>query len=95
MANKTKIDYNGLDIGTLTSIKLAEDHKHVIATAAMNPKTKEFLVKDTKFWVVKPRMSGLEHHRAGHFDFGKLTSACRSANRRKANVISPRSNRRR
>jgi paraquat-inducible protein B len=59
VANKTKIDYNGLDIGTVTSIKLAEDHKHVIATAAMHPKTKEFLVKDLKFWVVKPRMSGL------------------------------------
>ena len=59
VANKTKIDYNGLDIGTVTSIKLAADHKHVIATAAMHPKTKEFLVKDVKFWVVKPRMSGL------------------------------------
>ena len=59
VANKTKVNYNGLDIGTLTSIKLAEDHKHVIATAAMHPKTKEFLVKDAKFWVVKPRMSGL------------------------------------
>jgi paraquat-inducible protein B len=59
VANKTKINYNGLDVGTLTSIRLAEDHKHVIATAAMHPKAKEFLVKDLKFWVVKPRMSGL------------------------------------
>jgi paraquat-inducible protein B len=59
VANKTKVNYNGLDIGTLTSVKLAEDHKHVIATAAMSPKSEEFLVKDAKFWVVKPRMSGL------------------------------------
>lgn len=59
VANKTKINYNGLDVGTLTSIKLMEDHKHVIATAAMHPKSEEFLVKDAKFWVVKPRMSGL------------------------------------
>ena len=58
-ANKTKVNYNGLNIGTLTAIKLADDHKHVIATAQMNPKSKEFLVKDAKFWVVKPRMSGL------------------------------------
>ena len=58
-ANKTKINYNGLEVGTLTSIKLMDDHKHVIATAAMSPKSEEFLVKDTKFWVVKPRMSGL------------------------------------
>jgi paraquat-inducible protein B len=58
-ANKTKIDYNGLEVGTLKSIKLMDDHKHVIATAEMSPKAKDFLVKDTKFWVVKPRVSGL------------------------------------
>jgi paraquat-inducible protein B len=58
-ANKTKISYNGLEVGTITGIKLADDHQHVIATARMNPKTKPFLCKDTKFWVVKPRMSGL------------------------------------
>jgi paraquat-inducible protein B len=58
-ANKTKINYNGLDVGTLATIKLSDDHQHVIATAQMSPKAKDFLVKDTKFWVVKPRMSGL------------------------------------
>jgi paraquat-inducible protein B len=58
-ANKTKIEYDGLTIGTLTSIKFAPDHKQVIATAEMSPKAKDFLVKDMKFWVVKPRMSGL------------------------------------
>jgi paraquat-inducible protein B len=58
-ANKTKINYDGLNIGTLTKIRFAEDHKHVIATAEMSPKVKDFLVKDMKFWVVKPRVSGL------------------------------------
>jgi paraquat-inducible protein B len=58
-ANKTKINYDGLTIGTLTGIRFAEDHIHVIATAEMDPKVKDFLVKDMKFWVVKPRMSGL------------------------------------
>ena len=58
-ANKTKVNYNGLNIGTLTTIRLMDDHKHVIATAEMSPKAKDFLVKDAKFWVVKPRMSGL------------------------------------
>ena len=58
-ANKTKINYNGLNVGTITAIRLADDHKQVIATAEMSPKTKEFLVKDTEFWVVKPRVSGL------------------------------------
>ena len=58
-ANKTKINYDGLDVGMITGIKLADDHKHVIATAQMSPKAKDFLVKDTRFWVVKPRISGL------------------------------------
>ena len=58
-ANKTKINYNGLDVGTITAIRLMDDHKRVIATAQMSPKAKDFLVKDTLFWVVKPRMSGL------------------------------------
>lgn len=58
-ANKTKINYDGLIVGTLTSLRLAEDHQHVVATAEMNPKAEEFLVKDTRFWVVKPRVSGL------------------------------------
>jgi paraquat-inducible protein B len=58
-ANKTKIIYDGLTIGTLSAIRLAPDHQHVIATAKMMPKTKDFLVKDLKFWVVKPRITGL------------------------------------
>ena len=58
-ANKTKINYDGLNIGTLKTIWFADDHKHVIATAEITPKAKDFLVKDLKFWVVKPRISGL------------------------------------
>ncbi|MFZ0827768.1 MAG: MlaD family protein [Verrucomicrobiia bacterium] len=58
-ANKTKIQYNGLEVGTLTAIQLAEDRHHVIATAKMAPKTDGYLVKDTKFWVVRPQISGL------------------------------------
>src|SRR5271167_3837321 len=57
-AGKTKIHYNGVDIGTVTTIELSEDHQHVILTAQMAPKTEEFLVDDTKFWVVRPRISG-------------------------------------
>ena len=58
-ANKTKVQYNGLHVGTVTAIHLAEDHRHVVAIAQMNPKAGEFLVKDTKFWVVRPRVSGM------------------------------------
>jgi paraquat-inducible protein B len=57
-AGKTKIHYNGVDVGTITAIRLTDDHRHAIATAQMAPKTDEFLVDDTKFWVVRPRISG-------------------------------------
>jgi paraquat-inducible protein B len=57
-AGKTKIHYNGVDIGTVTAIRLSEDHLRAITTAQMAPKTQGFLVEDTKFWVVRPRISG-------------------------------------
>jgi paraquat-inducible protein B len=57
-AGKTKIHYKGVDVGTLTEIRLSEDHRRVIATAQMSPDSAPFLVEDTKFWVVRPRVSG-------------------------------------
>lgn len=57
-AGKTKIHYNGVDIGTITAIQLSEDHKTVVTKAQMAPKTETFLVDDTQFWVVSPRISG-------------------------------------
>ena len=57
-AGKTKVHYNGLDVGSLTSLRLADDHNHVIATVEMVPKSEDFLVEDSKFWVVSPRISG-------------------------------------
>ncbi|MGA3231099.1 MAG: MlaD family protein, partial [Candidatus Binatus sp.] len=57
-AGKTKIHYNGVDIGTVTDIRLSEDHQRVITTSQMAPRTQGFLVEDTKFWVVRPRISG-------------------------------------
>jgi paraquat-inducible protein B len=57
-AGKTKINYRGVDIGTLSTIRLSEDRQHVIATAQMAPKTEDFLLEDTRFWVVRPRISG-------------------------------------
>ena len=57
-AGKTKIEYKGVDVGTVTSIQLSPDHRQVLATAQMAPKTEDFLVEDTQFWVVRPRISG-------------------------------------
>ncbi|MFZ1119699.1 MAG: MlaD family protein [Candidatus Binataceae bacterium] len=57
-AGKTKISYRGVDVGTVTAIRLSEDHQRVIATAQMTPRTEDFLAEDTRFWVVRPRISG-------------------------------------
>lgn len=57
-AGKTEIHYNGVTVGTLTAVRLSDDHKHVVATAQMAPKTADLLVDDTQFWVVSPRISG-------------------------------------
>jgi paraquat-inducible protein B len=58
-AGKTKIRYNGLELGEIKTIHLADDHDHVIATAEMEPKTEDFFVEDTTFWVVRPQITGM------------------------------------
>jgi paraquat-inducible protein B len=57
-AGKTKVRYNGVEIGTLTQVRLSDDHKTVVASAQMAPKTESCLVEGTQFWVVRPRISG-------------------------------------
>ena len=57
-ANKTQIKYNGVEVGEIKSVRLADDYQTVIATAQMSPRAEEFLHKDTEFWVVRPKISG-------------------------------------
>lgn len=57
-AGKTKIKYNGVDVGTVETIRLSDDHLSVLTTVQMAPKTENFLVEDTRFWVVRARISG-------------------------------------
>jgi paraquat-inducible protein B len=57
-AGKTKIKNRNVDVGTVRTVKLSEDHKSVIVTAEMDPDAKDFLVSDSRFWVVRPRIAG-------------------------------------
>ena len=57
-AGKTKVHYNGVEIGTVRTIRLSDDHQRVVVTVDMEPKTEDFFVDDTHFWVVRPRISG-------------------------------------
>jgi paraquat-inducible protein B len=57
-AGKTKIKFKDVDIGTVTSVVLSPDHGHVIARADLAKDASSLLVDDTRFWVVRPRISG-------------------------------------
>jgi paraquat-inducible protein B len=57
-AGKTKIKHKTVDIGTVKSVKLSEDHRSVVVAAEMDRDAKDFLVDDSRFWVVRPRIAG-------------------------------------
>ena len=57
-AGKTKIKYKDIDIGQITEIHLAPDLSGVIATAELVKGAESRVVADTRFWVVRPRISG-------------------------------------
>jgi paraquat-inducible protein B len=57
-AGKTKIKYKNVDIGDVQAIHLSEDHSSIIVTAEIAKQAENFLVEDTRFWVVRPRVGG-------------------------------------
>lgn len=57
-AGKTKIKFKDVDVGVVKSVTLSGDHGRVIATAELAKDASELVVDDTRFWVVRPRISG-------------------------------------
>jgi paraquat-inducible protein B len=57
-AGKTKIKYRDVEVGVVNTIAVAKDLTHVIATAELQKQTTPYLVEDTRFWVVRTRISG-------------------------------------
>ena len=57
-AGKTKIKFKNVDIGVVKSVALTDDHKGVIASVELSRNAASMLVDDTRFWVVRPRISG-------------------------------------
>ncbi|MBS4097385.1 MAG: MCE family protein [Sulfuricella sp.] len=55
---KTRIRYKDVDIGEVKSITLSPDRSRVLVTAQLVKQAESFLVADTRFWVVRPRISG-------------------------------------
>jgi paraquat-inducible protein B len=57
-AGKTRVKYKDVDIGTVKSIGLSDDHRDVVVTAELTPQARGLIVGDTRFWVVRPRFAG-------------------------------------
>ena len=55
---KTKIKYKDVDMGLVTNVALAPDTSHVVVSAELVKEARRYLVEDTRFWVVRPRVSG-------------------------------------
>lgn len=56
--NKTKISYKAVEIGQVKEIHVSEDRKNVIVEARIHRNARDYLVQDTRFWVVRPRVTG-------------------------------------
>jgi len=57
-AGKTKVKYKNVDVGEVRKIVLSEDHSEIIATVEFEKQAENFLVDDTRFWVVRARAAG-------------------------------------
>ncbi len=57
-AGKTKVKYKDVVVGLVKDVTIARDITHVIATVELKKEVTPYLVEDTKFWVVRPRISG-------------------------------------
>lgn len=57
-AGKTKIKYKNVDVGEVKQVTLSDDHQRVVATAEIVKEAGPYLVEDSRFWIVRPRVSG-------------------------------------
>jgi len=55
-AGKTKIKYKDVDIGEVRTVTVSDDDKRVIIKTEFTKPAAKYLVKDTRFWVVRPRV---------------------------------------
>jgi paraquat-inducible protein B len=54
---KTTIRYKNVQIGEVAHISVSADRKSVLVEAHINRSARDYLVADTRFWVVRPRVS--------------------------------------
>jgi paraquat-inducible protein B len=56
-AGKTKVKYRDIQVGTVDSVTLAEDLSHVLVKAELERGGERYLTENTRFWVVRARVS--------------------------------------
>lgn len=56
-AGKTKVKYKSVDVGLVDTVRISEDLSHVVVTAKLRKDAEPLLQQDSKFWVVRPRIS--------------------------------------
>jgi paraquat-inducible protein B len=56
--NKTRISYKAVEIGQIKGIHVSKDRKDVVVEARIHRDARDYLVQDTRFWVVRPRVTG-------------------------------------
>jgi paraquat-inducible protein B len=57
-AGKTKIKYKNVDVGDVKTVRLSEDRHGIVVTAEIAKEAEPYLVEDSRFWVVRPRIAG-------------------------------------
>ncbi len=71
-AGKTPVKYKNVVIGRVGKIQLSEDRSHVLVRVALEKSAEGFATRDTRFWVVRPRIglggvSGIDTLLSGAF----------------------------
>ncbi len=56
-AGKTFVKYKDVNIGQVTKVSLSDDYSQVVVTAKIAKNARNLMVKDTKFWVMQPRIT--------------------------------------
>ena len=57
-AGKTKVKYKEVDVGLVSKVELSRDQSKVVVTAELVKGADAQTVEDTRYWVVRPRISG-------------------------------------
>ena len=82
---KTNVQYKGVNIGLVKQVVLSDDQQQVIATVQLNKGAEAFAKADTRFWIVRPRIttsgiSGLSTLLSGAFVASEVGQAVEKKN---------------